>query len=429
MSDLCVGFAQIEITPDAPGEVYQDGYGFRLTPAEGVRDPLYAKVCLLQTGTEEYALVSLDICGLDDGVRQILCDWITVLTGLPVERLALCATHTHAGPACGVLAGLPRNGLYWNRVGQRVARAVQTARDRLTPGAFRCAWGDEFALPLNRRGRTEIDRRVPVWAFYDADDALRGALVSASCHAVCDMDMRLSADYPGVLTSRAIERFGPDVPFVFLQGRGADINPHGGGEEALVQMGEALTACVWAGLDRAAGAEKLAGPVKGAFTVAAIPFRRCDPAALAAARPALLRELAAAGEDAGARRHIEVELLWNLAREREAAAGKPVIRETVLQLWRVGADGAIAFVPFEMLTVTGNAVEEMLASHGVCADRCLVVGYANGVHGYLCPAAEADQEGYETGGAAHWYGLPECTAETEPAVLRGLAALADGLFA
>lgn len=36
------GFAQTVITPDAQA-VYLDGFGERITPAEGVRDPLYVK--------------------------------------------------------------------------------------------------------------------------------------------------------------------------------------------------------------------------------------------------------------------------------------------------------------------------------------------------------------------------------------------------
>jgi hypothetical protein len=95
---------------------------------------------------------------------------------------------------------------------------------------------------------------------------------------------------------------------------------------------------------------------------------------------------------------------------------------------KIGERAAIAFVPFEMLTATGNAVERILASLGANAPECLVIGYSNGTNGYLCPSAEADEAGYETAGAARWYGLPECSAETEKAVLRGVHSLADRLF-
>ena len=65
MKQLYCGFSQIDISPKIPYSVYLDGYGHRVLPAEGVRDPIYAKVCVMQGEGNPFALVSLDICGLN----------------------------------------------------------------------------------------------------------------------------------------------------------------------------------------------------------------------------------------------------------------------------------------------------------------------------------------------------------------------------
>lgn len=60
-------------------------------------------------------------------------------------------------------------------------------------------------------------------------------------------------------------------------------------------------------------------------------------------------------------------------------------------------DAAFVFIPFELLTPTGNAVVE--------TDRIFVFGYSNGTNGYLAPCVECVTDGYEISEAAHWYGL------------------------
>ena len=54
-----------------------------------------------------------------------------------------------------------------------------------------------------------------------------------------------------------------------------------------------------------------------------------------------------------------------------------------LTLDKVGKQAVFAFLPFEVLTVTGNAVEEQLCQLGFDAACCFVIGYANGTYSYL----------------------------------------------
>ena len=428
MFELKAGFSQVDITPERPEEVFLDGYGKRLGPAEAVRDHLFAKVCLLRSGESEFALFSVDFCGFSAAVKDRLCTWIEFLGGIKRENIALCATHTHAGPACGVLTGLPLNTIYLDSVAQKMAGALAETRERAVPGRFGCAFGDDLTLGYNRRGNghEEIDRRVFVWGFYDGEGKLRGALASASCHAVCSTDMRISADYPGVMTKRAAERY-PGVPVLFLQGRGADIDPQIFGEEGIVRLGEQLSGCVFSGLERASAAPEVCGGINVAFSKEKIPFAKPDGEKLAKEINDYSKKLAAA-PDARQRRALSVKLYWALKSRADCEKTDPPCLDADLQMLKIGDRAAIAFLPFEMLTVTGNAVESILGSFGVNAPNCLILGYSNGTNGYLCPSAEADEAGYETAGAARWYGLPECSAETEKAVLSGVHTLASRLF-
>ena len=128
MTKLLCSFAQCEITPDLEKEtVIQDGYGSRFTPAEEVRDPLYAKIACFKQEENTFAIVSMDICGMSEKRKNTLRAWIGGISGLKDEAFALCGTHTHAGPACGVLGYLPENEFYWDRVGKTVGFALKEA--------------------------------------------------------------------------------------------------------------------------------------------------------------------------------------------------------------------------------------------------------------------------------------------------------------
>ena len=50
MEQLKFGFADAIITPTHPQCLYMDGYGFRVKPAESIRDDLHAKVMAIVDG-------------------------------------------------------------------------------------------------------------------------------------------------------------------------------------------------------------------------------------------------------------------------------------------------------------------------------------------------------------------------------------------
>ncbi len=426
MNTLRCGFSQVEITPE-PGTVYLDGYGFRMKPAEGARDPIYAKICAFCTAETQFVMIALDICGMNRAFSHYLRGWVRSATGLSDAEFVLCATHTHAGPVAGVLDGLPINGLYWDEVGMKLGQAVKEAQANACAGHFRFTIAGDLEGGYNRRGKEIIDRRVPVCAFYDEQDALRGVIVSASCHAVCHLDFTVSADYPSVLTKAAAETY-PGVPFLFLQGRGADIDPVMKGEEGISLVGESLTKNVFGALKAMAGTAGWTGDaIQSVFCPTTVPMH-VPPCETLEAEAAAIAEQICRDPDAQQRHYASVELNWRQKMAQLLKSGATPAVEADLQMAVIGGEWVLAFVAFELLTPTGNAIEAMLKSRGIAPEKCFVIGFSNQNNGYLAPSAESGTNTYETCGASHWYGLPECCAESETTVLNALTAMADGLL-
>ena len=436
MDKLYCGFSQTVITPE-PGTVFMDGYGFRTTPAEGVRDELYAKVCAVKSGGDEFVMIALDICGFDNRLRDCLRGWIRTCTDLKEHQFSLSATHTHAGPACGIGKDLPINHIYWDHVGRLLAEAVEKARENRVPGDFRFAFGDELTLAYNRRGKNVIDRRVTACGFFGEDGALVGALTTANCHAVCNKDMNLSADYPAILTREAAKKY-PGAVFLFFQGHGADINPLETPERGMVsyeELGQDLTKCVFAALDKMTGKGisegTVASRIRDVFTPMTYPpvetvvdterhwlnFLKENEAIVPQTdRTRVLSRVAL------------ITIAWNRRVLYRLQKGIPAGIESTIQMAVIGKDAAFVFIPFEMLTLTGLAIEKILAGYGLAAEKCFVLGYSNGTNGYLAPGVDCGKYSYETVDSVCWYDTALCTPETEEVVLDTVAGFADTLL-
>ena len=82
MKELSVGFADGLITPVLNG-TFLDGYGFRETPADSVRDQLHAKVMAAGDGENTFLLFSLDLLALIPRLYKLISRQITAITGVP----------------------------------------------------------------------------------------------------------------------------------------------------------------------------------------------------------------------------------------------------------------------------------------------------------------------------------------------------------
>ena len=86
MNPIKIGFADRIITPTLNG-TFLDGYGHRVSPAEGVRDDIHAKVMALSDGSSTQLLFTLDLIGLNPRLYTLVSTQISDLTGVPVYHL------------------------------------------------------------------------------------------------------------------------------------------------------------------------------------------------------------------------------------------------------------------------------------------------------------------------------------------------------
>ena len=418
---LRLGFADAIITPHHPEYTYLDGYGFRLSPAtEGVRDNLHAKVCAMAQGDKIFLLFSLDIIGLREDTYRLVTSQISDLTGVAREDIALSCIHTHAAPASGILDELPIDTDYFAWMGEVCGRAALRAIERACPvSASFAILPETLQTSHNRReGRDPIDRSIRAVAFHDENGKLRGVITSAACHAVVNTAYSISADWLAELNKLSTD----EVPYLFLQGRGADINPQLylklPIDEMIARLGSELSTPVAQFAKDAPQGKALLGELKRYYEIVRIPMKQMTD--LAALKEEIARQseaYRAISPDDIQKHFVLRQLQWYRHMAKMIEDGEDFALRVPLQALSIGKECVFLFVPFELLTLTGNKLEDMFAEAGFARETIYVCGYSNMTEGYLAPVEEFAFGGYEVAGAAHWYNIPEASPESEPAVL------------
>ncbi len=70
--------------------------------SQGVHDPLFARALVIANSedrAEAFAIVSVDVCGLDTEQSKAARAATEARTGIPASQIMIAATHTHSGPA------------------------------------------------------------------------------------------------------------------------------------------------------------------------------------------------------------------------------------------------------------------------------------------------------------------------------------------
>ena len=240
------GVAKVCITPEVP--LWMSGYAGRDHPAEGKLTDLWVKALAIEDARGRRAvLVTMDVIGIDRELCGRVRSRVQRGHGLPPERLALCATHTHTGPVVwGNLRPMytldeRQTELLQQYAGQleaKVVEAVGLAIERLAPAELN--WGTGRAtFAVNRRNNPEaqvpalraagklkgpVDHDVPVLAVRDDDGRLKAVVCGYACHATVLSFYQWSGDWPG-FAQLAIEEAHPEAVGMVWAGCGADQNP------------------------------------------------------------------------------------------------------------------------------------------------------------------------------------------------------------
>lgn len=424
------GYSRQNITPEFP--VVMDGFAAREGMSVGVRDPLFVQALALGDGVNTFLFVAMDLIGLDTALSERMRCAAQEGSGICSKQISLFSTHTHSGPAAGVLHGLYQDPRYWDKVENAMRVCTKKAVEQMRPCTLASA-EVPLKLGVNRRefkdGRIQIghneslpcDRTLRALCVKE-NGRVAGVLLNASCHLVTlsAENRRISADLLSVLY-KSTNEIGCGGFAMFVNSAAGDINPATDSgedeEEALEQCGHEL---VKAATDAVRQAQQ--EPQAVFFckeTSIRIPVRVPDPQECRNAQEQYRRVLEHA--ESGVQRYVaEVFLDWYSSR-RDAENFITV----KVRFYRLG-NCAVLALPFEVFTVTRQTLLSAFREAGGDSARLFICSCADGVRGYLPDAKAVREGGYEVEKAPVWYGLPGFyTEESEPAVI----AACRGMFA
>lgn len=381
-SNLTAAAEKVDITP--PIGVPLAGFGDRTGPSTGIKDALHAGVLVVDDGTRRAAIVTLDLIGIGEAETRRIRERIEELTGIPGDHILVNASHTHGSPRPEAATD------YGRLLAAKVAGAAGAAAAQLRPATVGYA-DEEITACVNRRlvnaqGEAEMrpnpdgafDPRARVIRLDAASGEPLAILFHVACHANVyrNENTEITADYPG-FAQRFIEAVYEGAPALYLSGAGADARPNLPSTDGFRNGDD--DDLMWVGRD------------VGAAVVQA--------SARAGSREERLRRTT--DYEVSARKSV-VEL--------PVKEGEPVSIE--IQALRVGP---LLFVtiPGEPFIEYNRQVEAALARDDL---RVMVVGYANGSHGYFCTEDSYRFGGYEPG-------VSKFAPEAEPILVEALIAL------
>jgi neutral ceramidase len=421
---IMAGAAAVDVTPQAfplnmPG-------GFSANLAERAHDPLHARALCLASADTSLAIVVVDSLGVAPELIAEAKAAAAALTGLPVERMLVCSTHTHSGPPSNTREGPAPAVAYRQRLLDGIRDAIVQAHERLAPAAvgvavhplpdevFNRRWflkpgrmppnpfGTFDEVKMNPGTSPEVlDRPAgptdPDVTILSVQDRRRRPLAIVANYALHYVGGgprgQISADYFGEFARLMPSRLRADDGFVAMMSNGAsgDVNnipfivgrpPREPFEQIRVVATKAADAAWLA--HRSIERHLDAVPLGMAERTVELRYRRPTEAQVEAAR----NVLAVKDPDAIA---ALPKLAQNYARNVIRAHEREEDTLTViLQAIRVG-DAAICGIPFETFAEIGLELKDRSPFRPT-----MVIGLANGRHGYLPTPRQHRWGGYET---------------------------------
>lgn len=403
---LRVGLGSVDITPPLGVEII--GY-FERRVAQDVHDPLEATAIFVDDGTNQVAMVILDLIMLQRQDVEKLRARAVELTGLQPQNLLVACTHTHQGPATATLFNTTREDDYVGWAMVAAADAVAAAKERARPVVLGHASGRCPEVSHNRRWHLRdgtvvmhptpgSPERVRPAAPDDPELILLGfadpkdhnpvyGLVNFALHYVGTPAVNtITADYAGVLRRELARMMGGDFRAVYANGTCGDIfwidtdqppPQHPTPFFHIERIGRLLAAEAYRQWQNILH-WKEADTVAGAW--AEVPFRRRKPTA----EQMKEAERLLAGPPDPANRE------WVYANELMRLEQEPEERMVPIQALRIG-DVGIVGLPGEVFVEIGLAIKRLSPFA-----RTIIAELANDWAGYI-PTDVALREGsYET---------------------------------
>lgn len=417
MSTL-LGADRADVTPQWP--VPLAGYAARATlpPASQVLAPLHLRTLVLGgDGDPPVILVAADLLWWGDELVAELRREVGERFGAPPQNLVLHATHTHSGPQTArhmaASLGLPDEN-YLDALRRSTVRSIEAAWERRRPVHVQIARTSaqagvdrRWARSAGTLPRTPIDQDLTIVQFVEPDGSSAALLVHYSCHPVVHHGNAITSDFSGELSTGLEATTAPVV--MFLQGCCGDVNPDRYEPDGSYRDGDQA--------DVEAMGQHLAGLVRSA-----LPQARPSPAAVGLRRSRVSLPLQPRLGSAELLRVAETDGLcgeWARLMREQPHRFK---REPHLDLVRVdlARDLHLLGMPAEPVSRFG------LHAKKVSGNRCLAMGYTDGMTTYLVTPDQYAEGGYEPHQAPFYLGMPAALQPTsqEP-ILAAITALAS----
>jgi len=416
---LRAGAALVEITPtNLP---IRTAGNLTLTVVSKIHDPLHTRAIVLDDGATRLAMAVVDSCMISREDFDAAKITASRITGIPVENMMISSTHTHTAPAAYGCHGNDAEPEYRAYIIPRIAASIVQAWRNLEPA--RVGWA-KTDLPqfvhcrrwimqpgkanspnpaftgaatniammnpgFNNTNKVRqtgpVDPAVTVLYVQTRLHKPLALLANYSTHYASAPSHEISADYFGEFCRLMGPELNADSNFVALMSNGTsgDANPID------------FTKTNWV-----ATPAVVAEAVARATVRAVVNMTYHDEVTLRAItrHVKLGVRLPTDTQVREARDYLATQVghrptrNWeeNYARETTLMADWPATKEITLQTMAIG-DFVMAAVPCETFGSTGLAIKK--ASPFPLA---MVVGLANGYHGYLPPPDQFPLGGYTT---------------------------------
>ncbi len=230
---LHVGVSQAPITPPIGFSI--SGPEFPDRPARSIDDDLTVRCVVLKSYGEAAALVSLDVYGIAEWLKDRITQAISDTTSIPRRNITVLTTGNGTSPPLWYDEGRDEADIpdqyrnYAAYLPDVVAGTALEAVQSLEPAAVGTV---TVSLPNLSCFSTSTDdesleterESLHLTAIQTADDRTACLLYNFACPAtIIGNTTAWTADYPGI-ASTALEQAGADVA-IFIQGASSDIRP------------------------------------------------------------------------------------------------------------------------------------------------------------------------------------------------------------
>ncbi len=154
------GVAAVDVSPQTFPRIIAGG--FLEGRGERLADRLFVRAFVLDDGQMQIALAIVDTCMMEQSLIDEAKALASKQCGIPVERMMVSATHTHAAPAAMGCLGTRKDTAYAKFLTPKIAEAIVAAHAARQPA--RIGWGaiDDWQHTHNRRwirlpGREVVD--------------------------------------------------------------------------------------------------------------------------------------------------------------------------------------------------------------------------------------------------------------------------------